>query len=129
MIKTQLTLYLENRPGELARATKTLSDAKINIEGISVVDTSAASMVQIVVSNARNARAALKKANIPITEQRVAAISLSNKPGTLGAVANRLAQKKVNINYLYATTSPVENECTVIISADDLEAVEACWQV
>jgi hypothetical protein len=129
MTKSQLTLYLENRPGELARATKTLSEAKINIEGISVVDTTDVSMVQIVVSNSRNALAALKRANIPVTEQRVAVVSLSNRPGTLAAVANRLAQKKININYLYATTSPVENECTVIISADDLEAVEAVWRL
>jgi hypothetical protein len=129
MTKAQLTLYLENRPGELARATRTLSDAKINIEGISVVDTTDVSMVQIVVSNSRNARTALKKANIPVTEQRVAVVSLSNRPGTLAAVANRLAQKKVNINYLYATTSTDENECTVVISADDLDAVEAIWTV
>ncbi|MDA0321512.1 MAG: ACT domain-containing protein [Verrucomicrobia bacterium] len=129
MTKSQLTLYLENRPGELARATKTLSEAKINIEGISVVHTTDVSMVQIVVSNSRNALAALKKANIPVAEQRVAVVSLSNRPGTLAAVANRLAQKNVNINYLYATTSPVENECTVIISADDLEAVEAVWRL
>ncbi len=38
MIKTQFTLYLVNRPGELARATKAFATAQINIEGISVAE-------------------------------------------------------------------------------------------
>ena len=128
MLKSQLTLCLENRPGELARVTKILTEANINIEGISVVDSTDASMVQIIVSNSRNAKAALKKAAVPISEQKIAVITLANKPG---ALATRLAREKINVNYLYATTPPADQpgECSIVISADDLDAVESLWKV
>ena len=130
MISTQLTLYMTNKPGELARATKAFAAAGINIEGISVAETSDVGLVQLIVSDAELARQVLKKADIPFSEQRVAILALPNKPGALAAVASRLAEQNVNINYLYATTSPLgsTDDCTMVISADDLEVVEALWE-
>ncbi len=126
MIKTQFTLYLVNRPGELARATKAFATAQINIEGISVAERTDVSLVQVIVSNAQRARQALKKAGIPASEQKVAILALGNKPGALGKLASELARKKININYLYATTPPSGSgpECSVVISSDDLKKVE-----
>ena len=130
MIKTQLTLYMTNRPGELARVTKAFAAAEINIDGISVAEITDVGLVQLIVSDAGLARQILKKAEIPFFEQRVAVLTLPNKPGALAAVASRLAEHDVNINYLYATTSPLGSgdDCTMVISADDLEKVEALWK-
>ncbi len=129
MIKTQFTLYLVNQPGELARATRAFATARINIEAISVAERTDVSLVQIIVSNAQAARQVLKKLGIPLLEQRVAVLSLPNKPGELGRVASDLAKKNVNINYLYATAPPSGSgtECSVVISADDLKKVERSW--
>ena len=52
MIKKQFTVYLENKPGALARVTERLATAKVNIEGISVAASSDVGLVQVVVSNA-----------------------------------------------------------------------------
>ncbi len=52
MIKTQLTLYMTNRPGELARATKAFAAAEINIDGISVAEITDVGLVQLIVSDA-----------------------------------------------------------------------------
>ena len=129
MIKTQFTLYLVNRPGELARATKAFATAQINIEGISVAERTDVSLVQVIVSNAQRARQALKKAGIPASEQKVAILALANKPGALGKLASELSRKKININYLYATAPPSGSgpECSVVISSDDLKKVELSW--
>ena len=130
MIRTQLTLYLKNRPGQLARATRAFTGAHINMEGISVAATTDLSLVQIVVDNARAARRALKKAGIPVTEQKVAVLPLADKPGALAKVASRLARKGVNINSLYATSpnSRPRAECSIVVSADNLKQVEAAWK-
>lgn len=130
MIKTQFTLYLKNRPGELARAIRGFAAAKINIEGISVAETTDLSLVQLVVSNARAARRLLKKAGTSVTEQKVAVLPLGNEPGSLAGAAARLARSKVNLNYLYATSPPSSSGDTtcVVISSDDLAKVEALWQ-
>ena len=94
MIKTQFTLYLVNRPGELARATEAFATAQINIEGISVAERTDVSLVQVIVSNARRARQALKKAGIPASEQKVAILALANKPGGARETRERTREKE-----------------------------------
>ncbi len=41
MIRTEISLFLKNVPGELGRLTETLGDAKINIDAITIQDASA----------------------------------------------------------------------------------------
>jgi hypothetical protein len=126
MIRTQLTLYLENSPGHLVRTTHALKEAQINIDGISVVEAEEMSMIQVIVSDAAKAHKALEAAGIAFTEEKVSILNLPNRPGALAAVANALAERKIAIHFLYAT-SPVDThgDVAVVISADDLDAVEA----
>ncbi len=127
MIKSQLTLFLENKPGELARATSSLAAAKVNIEGISVAETTDIGLVQIVVSDLAAARPALMNAGIATTEQKVVILNVANEPGEIAKLASMLAENDININYLYATSAPAKGnaECSVILSADDLEKVDS----
>lgn len=125
MIQKQFTLYLENKPGALARVTRKLAASNINIEGISVADGIDVALIQIVVSRPRQTGVLLKKAGIPYTVQDVALIKLKNEPGALSAVVSRLAREGVNINYVYATGSdPQGVNSYAIISAPDLARVE-----
>ena len=48
-ITKQLALFLENRPGTLARVCDALSEAKINIYAVSISDTVDHSVVRMVV--------------------------------------------------------------------------------
>jgi hypothetical protein len=130
VIKTQFTLYMRNRPGELARAIRGFAAEKVNIEGISVAQTTDLSVVQLVAGNARAARRLFKESRTAMTEQRVAVLPLDNQPGALAAAATRLARKKININYLYATSPPAGSgaKSHVVISSDDLAKVEALWR-
>lgn len=129
MRKRQFTLYLENKPGVLAKITDRLGDARVNIEGISVANSSDVALVQMVVSNAAAARRIFKNMNIAFTVQDVVLVPLTNRPGSLARVAERLAEAKININYVYATACDCSTECAcscyAVISAPDLDRVEA----
>jgi hypothetical protein len=129
MIKKQFTLYLENRPGMLASVTKALAAAKINIEGISVAETTDVGLVQVVVNNAPAAGKVLKRAGVPFTVQDVAVLTLPNRIGALADVAAKLAKAGININYLYCTT-PDEHraEPCVVVSGDNLARIEKLWK-
>jgi hypothetical protein len=129
MIKKQFTLYLENKPGTLAKVMKKMADAKINIDGISVAESTHVGLVQMVVSNATLARRILQQAKTPFTAQDVCLLALENTPGALCDVVSRLAKAHVNVNYVYATGSPnrESGQAFVVIGAPDLNAVEAAW--
>lgn len=130
MIKKQFTLFMENRPGELARVTRELSKSKINIEAISVASGTDMSLVQILASNAANTRRILKKLGISFSVQNVALLPLSNEPGALFRVVSGLAREGININYIYGTGNLEKRGVRdyVVISAPDLDKVEAYWE-
>lgn len=126
MIKRQFTLYLDNKPGMLAKVTGLLSKRKINIEGVSVAETPDASLIQLVVDKAKDAAAILKKGGFSFDMQDVVVLRRPDRPGALHAIANQLAKQGININYLYATTSGTGgSESTIVISGDDLKRIDA----
>ena len=130
MIKKQFTIFLENKPGALAKVTRHLSREKINIEAISVAASIDMSLVQILASNSGVTRKILKKLGISFSVQDVSLLPLPNAPGSLGRVVSELAKAGVNINYIYATGNVSKSGVKdyVVISAPDLAAVEACWE-
>jgi len=97
MFKKQFTLYLKNKPGVLARVTKSMAASKINIEGISVCASTDVGFVQIVVSNAAVTRKLLIGSDIAFTVQDVVMVPLKNKPGALSQIVCDLAKAKINI--------------------------------
>jgi hypothetical protein len=130
MLKQQFTLYLENRPGELARITKKLALEKVNLDGISVANSPDVALVQLVVSNAAATRRVLKSDGVAFTEQKVVLVPLENKPGALAEVVTHLSKAKININYVYATACEGKNggKSYAVISTPALKKVEDVWK-
>jgi hypothetical protein len=126
MIRKQFTLYLENRPGMLARITRMLAAKQVNIDGISVSASTDIGLVQIVVDNANAARRVLKAAKVPFVVQDVALLPMKNEPGALADLVTKVARRGININYVYATGCDCSKACNcyAIISAPDLKKVE-----
>lgn len=129
MIRQQFTLYLENRPGELASVASKLSGAGINIEGISVAESTDVAIVQMVVDGAVATKRVLRKARIPFTVQTVALVHLTNRPGSLARILTGLSRKGVQLNYIYSTacTCKAGCSCYAIISAPNIRKIEKNW--
>jgi hypothetical protein len=105
-ITKQLALFLENRPGTLARVCDALSAAKINIFAISISDTVDHSVVRLVVSDPARAMFVFEEHGTLVVEDDVLMISGDNKPGSLAKLAHKLAAAKINIEYAYSATAP-----------------------
>ncbi len=126
MIRKQFTLYLENKPGELSRVTKSLAAEKVNIEGISVSAGIDVALVQLIADSALLTKKCLVKIDVPYTMQDVAVVPLRNKPGALELIVSKVADAGLNIDYVYATTCVSRGgACYVVISARNLRKVEA----
>ncbi len=105
-ITKQLAIFLDNRPGTLARVAETLAHAKINIYAIATSDTVDHSVIRMVVSDYRRALHVFEEHGTLVVEDDVVMIDGSNKPGELAHIAQKLADAKVNIEYCYCATSP-----------------------
>ena len=118
-ITTQLALFLDNRPGTLARVCDALSAAKVNIFAISTSDTVDHSVIRMVVSDWRKALLLFEEHGTFVVEAEVLMIGGSNKPGSLSAIAHKLAGAKINIEYAYCATPPDAKKGLLILRVSD----------
>src|SRR5437763_14867184 len=100
----QLAIFLDNRPGMLARVADALAEAKINIYAITTSDTVDHSVIRLVVSDYRKAIHVFEQHGTLVVEDDVLMIEGSNKPGEIARLAHTLAKAKVNIEYCYSAT-------------------------
>lgn len=105
-IAKQLALFLQNRPGALARVCDVLGAAKINIHAISTSDTVDHIVVRMVVSKPAEALRIFEEHGSLVVATDVLMIEGFNKPGSLAAIAHALADANINIEYAYCATTP-----------------------
>jgi hypothetical protein len=118
-ITKQLALFLENRPGTLARVCDALAAAQINIYAISISDTVDHSVIRLVVSDPAKALFVFEEHGTLVVEDDVLMITGDNKPGSLAKLAHKLAAAKINIVYAYCATSPEAKRGLMILRVSD----------
>jgi hypothetical protein len=118
-IATQLALFLENKPGTLARVCDELQKAKINIYAFATSDTVDHSVVRMIVSDTRKALLLFEEHGTLVVESEVLMIEGDNRPGSLARIAHRLAEAKINIEYAYCATTPDARKGLLILRASD----------
>ena len=105
-IAKQLAIFLENRPGMMARVCDALSAAGINIYALTVSDTVDHAVIRMVVSDAQKALYLFEQHGTLVVEDDVLLVEADNKPGALAKLCHRLADAKINIEYCYCATIP-----------------------
>ena len=118
-IAKQLAIFLDNRPGMLARVCDALAEAKINIYAITTSDTVDHSVIRMVVSDTRKALLLFEEHGTLVVENDVLMIEGSNKPGSLATIANKLSDAKINIEYAYCATAPDSKKGLLILRPSD----------
>jgi hypothetical protein len=122
MAAKQITVWGQNRPGNLAKITGAVAGAGVNITGLFASDAKGRSAVRLLVSNAARARAALRKAGFRVTEEACVALNLPDKPGQLARAAAKLARARVNVAYGYATVGPGAKRAHIILGVKNAAA-------
>src|SRR5713226_2977328 len=106
-----------DRPGELSRVVETLSRAGVNIEGLTEVD----GLVHILARDPGAARSALRAGGYTIEgELEVLVLPMTDRPGELSMIMQRLADASVNLRFIYLAT-----DTRVVIGVDDVTRARA----
>lgn len=124
-IDTQLAVFMDNRPGMLARTCQALAKAQINVLAMSILDTVDHAVVRLVVDKPKEAEDALSRLHALVQAREVVLLEVPNKVGELARIAERLAEAGINIEYAYCTASPANPTGTLVIRTNDLEATIA----
>jgi hypothetical protein len=119
---TDLTLYLDDQPGELARVGDVLGKAGTNIAGLCALASGGPQVeVHILVEDPTPAFEALQGAGIKIAaEEEVIVLEIEDRPGAVGEVARKLGDAKVNLTTVYLATNT-----RLVLAADNLAEAKA----
>ncbi len=121
-IAKQLTVMLENRPGALAELCTELAKVAVNIEAIQASETKPIGPVRLLVSHPDAAKKVCERLGMKYLEEKVLAILVKNRPGSLGRVTRKLADKGINVEYLYATIGKSSRPALIVLGVADTEA-------
>ena len=117
MLKKDLTVVLEDRPGTLADLGEALGKAGVNIDGLCGFPCEGKGIIHVLVGDAASAREALEAAGFEVKgERQVIVLDVSDQPGEMGAICRRIANAGVNIDLIYAAT-----RTRIVLGVDDLE--------
>lgn len=121
-IQPQLAVFLDNRPGMLARTCQALAKASINILALSILDTVDHAIVRMVVDKPKEAETVLSKMHAMIQRRDVLVMDVPNQIGILADLAERLTASGINLEYAYCTASATQGTGTIVLRTNDLEA-------
>jgi hypothetical protein len=124
---TDLTVILNDTPGELARLGEVTGAAGVNIRGLAAFTGEGRGVIHVLVEDdvVPRARQELERAGIGLADEReVLVVDIQDRPGSLGELARELSEANVNIDLAYTTFGGVK----LVIATDDLEIARAALE-
>lgn len=116
----QIDLDMPDRPGELARLTALLGEARVNIDAMSAASGAGRSYMSLLVDQPTKARQLLEKAGYRLASRTVLVVRLSDRPGALAKLAADLAGAGVDVQSVVQLES-MGDHVQLAIGVDNLD--------
>jgi len=114
----QISVFLPNQPGILAKFTKILMDKQINIRAMTMIETADYGILRLIVDKTQEALGVLKSENYLASVKEVIGVEIPDKPGVLHEIAEILGENNVNIEYIYSS-SLFKGEAIIVLRVDN----------
>jgi hypothetical protein len=97
----QLSLFLENRPGQLREPCETLAAAGIDLLTMSLADTSQFGILRFIVRDPAYAKEILEAAGMVVRMTEVVPVEVDNRPGGLARALVAIEDAGLGVEYMY----------------------------
>ena len=101
----QISIFIENKKGKLAEATRYIADHSVNLRALSIADTQDFGILRIICEDPAKAETVLKEGGFITTATDVLAAAISDEQGSLAAILEVLSEANVVVEYTYAFLS------------------------
>ena len=115
----QISVFLENRTGQLAEITRLLADNGIDIRAISIAETSDYGLARMIVDNSHKASEVLLRHGDILSMTPVWAVEVPDRPAGLAEVLAVLAENHVDVEYMYSLFTHKEGMAYMVMRVSD----------
>ena len=115
----QISVFLENRIGQLAEITKLLADANIDIRAISIAETADYGVARLIVDDSQKASAILLQHGDILSMTPVWAVEVPDRPNGLAELLAVLAEAEVDVEYMYSLFTKTVGKAYMVLRVSD----------
>ena len=115
----QISVFLENRTGQLAEITKLLAEANVDIRAISIAETADYGLARMIVDDSAKASSILLSHGDILSMTPVWAVEVPDAPGGLAQVLSVLAEAHVDVEYMYSLFTHKEGNAYMVLRISD----------
>ena len=117
----QISVFLENRAGQLSGITQILAEHGIDMRAISIAETADYGVVRMIVDNSEQATSILLSKGFILSMTPVLAVAVPDAPGGLAPVLALLAEGNIDIEYMYSLFTRKEGKAYMVFRVSDEE--------
>lgn len=118
----QISAWVDDRPGALGRLAEALGLAGVSIRAFTAATVDGRGFVRLVVDRPAVARKVLAKHGWEATVEDVVEVTVPDRAGALGAVADRLGAAGVNVSHAYVGTARSAQKVNLYLAVPDVKA-------
>ncbi len=118
----QISAWVANRPGMLGEVADALGRKRVNIRAFMAAVVDGRGFVRVVVDKPAVARKVFHDSGWETTEDELVEVTLPDRPGALGQVADRLGDAGINVEYGYVGTARSARKVNLYLSVPDVAA-------
>lgn len=121
----QLSAWVDDRPGLLGQVARALGEKKISIRAFTASVLDGRGFLRLVVDAPAAARKVLKAHGWTVTVDEVVEVTTDDKAGALGAVADKLGARGINIQYAYVGQAGAARKVNFYLAVEDVKGALA----
>ena len=120
----QISVFVENKGGELAQITDFLYKHNVNLRALSIADTAEFGILRIIVENPEETLSLLKNEGFTCTITDMIAVHMKDEPGSMAKIIRALADNNIFVEYAYAFPTEQKGHAILIFRVDNNAAAE-----
>ncbi|MDO5328591.1 MAG: ACT domain-containing protein [Coriobacteriia bacterium] len=125
----QVSVFLENRPGQLSELLKIFADNDIDLYALNISETEDYGVLRIIVKDPDYAINVLQKSDYVGVKTPVFLIGIPNELGGLKGLVEIITKAEINIDYMYSMIDEGDTSTAYMaIAVDNVEKMEKTLQ-
>ena len=124
----QISVFLENRAGQLAQITTALAEENIDLRAINIAETSDYGVLRLIADQPQKAASTLLEKGFILSMTPVIAVSVPDAPGGLARVLEVLAAAAIDVEYMYSAFGQGDGKAYMIFRVTDIDKLVQALQ-
>lgn len=121
---SQVTVFVENKPGRISHIARILGKNNINIRAITISDRGEYGLINIIASDPDRAHDILLKEGFSVSRNYVIGVLMKDRPGALADITEYLNESEINISNAYGFILKSGDRAVLILEVDDFDRAE-----